>query len=181
MSSFTRSFSDLDIRALDDGIHWKLLTQFRYWTDGYHEGAAITAPEGFITDFASVPRFFWRILPPWGKYGKAAVLHDYNYWAGFLKKEIVDMLFKEGMQVLEVAGWKWYTMHKAVSWGGGSAWNNHRKNDANRIRAREEATRFVSENIGTLEGRETILEMMRLEWFEPDVNEYLLMRYASVF
>lgn len=34
-------------------------------------------PSGYRTDFASVPRFFWRIFPPIGRYCQAAVLHDW--------------------------------------------------------------------------------------------------------
>jgi hypothetical protein len=37
----------------------------------------IRVPVGYRTDFASIPRFFWRILPPAGRYGKAAVVHDW--------------------------------------------------------------------------------------------------------
>lgn len=37
----------------------------------------ITVPKGYRTDFASVPRFFWRLYPPVGRYCQAAVLHDY--------------------------------------------------------------------------------------------------------
>ena len=36
-------------------------------------------PKGFITDFASVPRWLWSILPPHGKMANAAILHDYLY------------------------------------------------------------------------------------------------------
>lgn len=32
---------------------------------------------GFPTDLASVPRFFWALLPPNGVYERAAVLHDW--------------------------------------------------------------------------------------------------------
>ena len=36
-----------------------------------------TVPTGYKTDFASVPRFFWRLYPPTGVYMHAAVLHDW--------------------------------------------------------------------------------------------------------
>jgi hypothetical protein len=36
-----------------------------------------TIPDGFTTDLASVPRIFWSLLPPDGRYEKAAVLHDW--------------------------------------------------------------------------------------------------------
>ena len=43
------------------------------------EGVEVICPAGFETDFASVPRLFWGISPPWGWFVKAAVLHDYLY------------------------------------------------------------------------------------------------------
>lgn len=42
-------------------------------------GHTITVPEGFVTDLASVPRPFWNILPPFGHYDRAAIIHDYLY------------------------------------------------------------------------------------------------------
>lgn len=36
-------------------------------------------PAGYITDFASVPRWLWSILPPHGRMANAAMVHDYCY------------------------------------------------------------------------------------------------------
>lgn len=36
-------------------------------------------PAGFTTDLASVPKFLWWILPPFGRHSRAAVLHDWLY------------------------------------------------------------------------------------------------------
>ena len=43
------------------------------------------APRHFVTDFASIPRFFW-FLPDWGTYNKAPVIHDVLYSS----KKIMD-------------------------------------------------------------------------------------------
>ena len=40
-------------------------------------GEGIEIPEGFITDGPSVPQFFWNILPVWGSWALAGVLHDW--------------------------------------------------------------------------------------------------------
>lgn len=53
--------------------HWRILTSFSYKID---EECHVTVPEGYLTDGASVPKVFWNIIPPWGKYGQAAVVHD---------------------------------------------------------------------------------------------------------
>lgn len=42
-------------------------------------GNPLTAPSGFVTDFASVPKVFWSVIAPIGKYNLAAVIHDYFY------------------------------------------------------------------------------------------------------
>ena len=39
---------------------------------------AITAPIGFQTNLASVPRFLWGLISPWDV-ARAAVIHDYLY------------------------------------------------------------------------------------------------------
>lgn len=52
---------------------WKLLSPLVF------EGSAkFIVPTEFETDFASVPRFFWRICPPVaGNHAEPSVLHDY--------------------------------------------------------------------------------------------------------
>jgi len=37
----------------------------------------VIVPSGFITDGATIPQVFWSLLPPWGTYGQASILHDY--------------------------------------------------------------------------------------------------------
>ena len=76
MSSFT---SRLEVTPLDDGRKWRLIRTFRYHVGSLGSGVVITIPAGFVTDFASSPRIFWPVLSPWGKWGKAAVVHDLLY------------------------------------------------------------------------------------------------------
>jgi hypothetical protein len=68
--------SDAVLKVNDDGKTWTLKQDLVYNTDiGYR----IIVPAGFITDLASVPRLLWLIWPPFGKYTKAAVVHDFLY------------------------------------------------------------------------------------------------------
>jgi hypothetical protein len=123
----------------------------------YHLGTAdgrefVEVPAGFITDFASIPRGLWNVLPPTGKYGKAAVIHDFLYQYRVISVEqepcIVpctvpncptcqplrlcnrgeaDRIFKEAMGVL---GCSWFTrniVYAGVRAGGWAAWRKHRK------------------------------------------------------
>lgn len=128
MSSFT---TPLDIRANDDGRTFTLLTEFNYAIGELSSGRLIRVPAGFVTDFASIPQIFWNILPPWGKYGKAAVLHDYMYKKQEFTRSFCDDILDESMEALGV---KWLTRHAiwlGVRVGGWVAWNQHKKENEN--------------------------------------------------
>ena len=40
-------------------------------------GTEITTPAGFVSDGPTIPRFLWAVLPVWGRWGRAGVMHDY--------------------------------------------------------------------------------------------------------
>lgn len=125
MSSFTRP---LDLRFHNAPLNEKpfeLLSDFEYKTGpqtGFKKlsSETITVPAGYRTDFASVPKFFHRVINPIGRYGKAAVVHD---WLCDVEPKICDHkraaeIFGEAMQVLKVPAWKRKTMVWAVLIGG---------------------------------------------------------------
>jgi hypothetical protein len=94
----------------------------------YHTtaGVIIKVPSGTITDFASIPRFFWRILPPMDIHRKAAIVHDYLYSKQTVTKAQADSIFLEAMAALNVPAWKRQSMYHAVRWFGFKAWNDHK-------------------------------------------------------
>jgi hypothetical protein len=118
VSSFTTPLIVQPISARQ----WKLIEPFEYHVGSEDSQEVIRVPVDFITDFASVPRLFWSILPPWGKYGKAAVIHDYCYRNGLYPRKRCDEIFLEGMTVLRVAAWKRYPMYYAVMVFGSSSY-----------------------------------------------------------
>ncbi|EBE6564298.1 DUF1353 domain-containing protein, partial [Salmonella enterica] len=61
-----------------------------------------------------VPRIFWTILPPDGKYAKAAIIHDWMYDNALRTKKEADLIFLDGMTVLGVPKWKRIIMYYAV-------------------------------------------------------------------
>jgi hypothetical protein len=65
--------SELSIQAAGPTT-WKLLAPL-IWTGT--QGDTYRVPLGFVTDFASVPRFLHWLVLPYGPYTRAAVLHDY--------------------------------------------------------------------------------------------------------
>ncbi|EBS8009877.1 DUF1353 domain-containing protein, partial [Salmonella enterica] len=80
-----------------------------------------------ITDLASVPRIFWTLLPPDGKYAKAAIIHDYLYDNALRTKKEADRIFLDGMTVLGVPKWKKTIMYWAVRWFGRGMYEKERK------------------------------------------------------
>lgn len=116
----------LQVEILPDGRRARLLQPFRVRLRELGE-RVIEVPQGFETDFASVPRFFWRVVPPWGRYSPAAVVHDYLYSTGKVSREDADRAFLTLMQRLGVPVWKRTIMYWAVRWFGGPAWEGCRK------------------------------------------------------
>jgi hypothetical protein len=119
MSQFT---SILLVSPLSDGKTWVLMRDFGYDVGDVDSGDSIGVPAGFCTDFASIPRPFWMFLPKWGKYGNAAVIHDWLYWAQDRTRRAADDILFEAMQVLEVGAVKKYPIYWAVRAFGWLAW-----------------------------------------------------------
>jgi hypothetical protein len=65
--------SELSIRGAGPRT-WEL-TMPLIWTGT--KGDTFVVPTGFVTDFASVPRFLHWLVSPYGAYTRAAVLHDW--------------------------------------------------------------------------------------------------------
>jgi len=119
-SSFT---TPLIATPLSDGRRWRLFRSFTYHIGSRYSDNIIRVPEGFITDFASIPWVFWTFLPAWGKYGKAAVLHDYLYQSDrYQDREWADLIFYEAMLVSGTKHWKAKVMYWAVRLFGWLAW-----------------------------------------------------------
>lgn len=124
MSKFTEL---LVVTPLPDGRKWVIMKDFSYAVGNEDSEEVIYVPIGFVTDFASVPRPLWWLYPKWGKYGNAAVIHDYLYWSQKYTKKKADLIFLEAMKVLGVNKITSFIMYKAVSWGGYFAWASNKK------------------------------------------------------
>jgi len=104
---------ELILRYLDKPIDGKW---FEVYKEFFYESKNISAviPKGTKTDFASVPRGFRWMISRVGKYGKAAVLHDYLCeLEGFARKD-ADQIFLEAMKVLGVGWFKRRIMYFGV-------------------------------------------------------------------
>jgi hypothetical protein len=105
------------------------LTKPIKWTPNANQQqfAAVDVPVGFVTDFASIPRVFWSLLPTDGEYAYAAVIHDYLYWTQTRPRDFSDQIFKLVMQDFKIRPLTIEVIYRAVRLGGGSAWSQNAK------------------------------------------------------
>src|ERR1700724_4638794 len=86
---------------------------------------SVSAPTGFVTDLASIPRVFWTALPPDGNYAYAAIIHDYLYWMQDRSREEADRILKFAMQDFDINAVTVAAIFDAVRLFGGSAWHGN--------------------------------------------------------
>jgi len=87
--------------------------------------SAVNVPQGFVTDFASVPRVFWSLLPPDGNYIYPAIVHDYMYWNQERPREEADEIFRIGMEEFRVSRVERFAIYNAVKKFGAGAWEEN--------------------------------------------------------
>jgi hypothetical protein len=81
----------------------------------------IVVPEGFVTDFASIPRWLWWLWPPDGPWRRAAVVHDWLYSRVGSSRFLADAMFRELIPDDEVGYWTRIAMFYSVRAFGGWA------------------------------------------------------------
>ena len=89
-------------------------------------GEIITVPAGSPTDGASVPQAMWNIIPPFGKYWLAAVMHDWLYRFSNVAKDRCDDLLLEAMLSCDVDKKTAYAIYEGVHLGGWKAFRDDR-------------------------------------------------------
>ena len=96
------------------------MEDFEYHVGSEDSNEVIKIPKGFITDGASIPRLFWSLIGgPWGKYGYAAIVHDFILREKLYPLKKADYIFYEAMGVLGVPKWKRWLMYIGVRvWHG---------------------------------------------------------------
>lgn len=110
------------------------------------EQGHITVPEGFLTDFASIPRLLWNLLPPTEPdYSAAALVHDYLYESHEADFRTANTIFYEAMRVQGTGRVKAWCMWAAVSLFGRGAYVS---GPVRQIARRREYERYVMEHPG---------------------------------
>jgi hypothetical protein len=110
-----------DLEQLPDGRNWRVTEAFGFWSAFT---GLITVPVNFKTDLASIPQLFWNILPPFGKYTDAAILHDFLYRTQILPRATADRVLLVAMKVSRVKFWQRLIIYWNVRWFGHIAWND---------------------------------------------------------
>jgi Protein of unknown function (DUF1353) len=103
----------------------------------------VTVPSRFVWDGASVPRILWNIIPPWGSYSGAALVHDWLYRTRTccasstktITKEEADRVFYELMLEDGVRKSRAWVMWQAVAFLGGKAWSRMKEDDDRLVEA----------------------------------------------
>lgn len=103
---------------------WELLEDLEYHVGSEDSTDIIIVPKGFITDFASSPKWTWWIVPPFGRYSPCAVIHDFLYRNGLRTRKECDDIFLEAMVVMDVPVWQRNLIYGSVRIFGGPAYNN---------------------------------------------------------
>jgi len=120
-----RFLTELRVLELGGGKR-QLLEDLEYETDS---GYVIVVPEGFVTDYFSVPRPLWAFFPRDGKGKKASALHDFLYGrrgaipTKHYSRKRCDRAFLEAMKAESVSWWRRQVMYRAVRDWGWIAWN----------------------------------------------------------
>lgn len=114
---FVEPYDVVQVEQLD-ARNWILLEGLRY--EG-GEGDCFEVPPGYITDFASVPRVLVALIPVFGKYTPAAILHDRlltDYLpTGAISSADADGVFRRVLRELKVPTVKRWLMWTGVRWG----------------------------------------------------------------
>ena len=99
---------------------WQLAHPLVYQSDILKEPVCVS--EGFVTDFASVPRIpvVYLLMNDVGQ--PAAVIHDYLYRFHPCTRAEADAVLEEALKVLGVSWWRRKSMWAAVRLAGWGAY-----------------------------------------------------------
>jgi hypothetical protein len=101
-----------------DENRWRLLQRIRYDDPAI---GTIEVPAGYVTDFASVPRIAVWLIPRFGRYTVAAILHDRLLTdclgVGMVTARDADRLFREALREVGTPPVRRWLMWTGVRWG----------------------------------------------------------------
>ena len=121
------------VQPFNDGEHWMMTAPLSYQIGNTQH--VITVPAGFVTDFASIPRYFHALLAPTGRPGRGAIIHDFLYWEQGCSREQADWILMLAMMESGVDTVTRQLVYRVVDWFGQDAWElNQQERAAGRPR-----------------------------------------------
>jgi len=124
MSKMVTFLTQLRVEVIND-ITFQLTSDFYVMLECIEE---VVIPEGFVTDFASVPRLPIVYLAVGNKGHKAAVLHDWLYQTGKYSRANCDSYFYHALREAGVSYFHAWAMYTAVRLAGGKYYNSVKDN-----------------------------------------------------
>ena len=121
-----------------------LLEDYVYDINGY----LIRVPKSFITDGASVPKSLQWLYNPFGRYIKAAVVHDYLYSCynnTGINRTLADKIFRQIMEETGVDSRIVRKFYAAVKYFGATSWKSKLLNEGYKDRAIVDKTKEAKE------------------------------------
>ena len=121
-----------------------LLEEYVYEINGY----LIRVPKSFITDGASIPKSLQWLYNPYGKYIKAAVIHDYLYSVynnTGINRTLADKIFMHIMKETGVSANVRRKFYAAVRAFGETSWKKKLENEGYKDRAIMDRTKEARE------------------------------------
>ncbi len=112
------------VRPFGDNQHWIVTENLVYRVGNSKDH--IVVPQGFVTDYASIPKGLWSLgLSPHGRYSRAAVIHDFLYWAQPCSRAQSDRLMLIAMKESKVGFFDETVVYHGVDFGGKSSWDQN--------------------------------------------------------
>lgn len=99
--------------------YWSLISDIQVQLSN---GDIITIPQGFKWDLSSSPKFLWGIVPPFGDFLFAALVHDYIYIEKTHSKEFADKEMLFWSNIINDNKLDNKVRYYAVKWFGKTVW-----------------------------------------------------------
>ena len=77
------------------------------------DGTTVLIPKGLKWDFSSSPKWLWGVLPPFGDFLIAALIHDYLYIEDYRREELRQY---KARQFADKEMLKWSTAFNSDKW-----------------------------------------------------------------
>jgi len=104
-----------------DGRHFVLRQPLVY--EIKKTGAIVIVPEGFVTDFASVPWVARSIIAVLGRHSVPAIVHDYLYWEQKCTRLQADLIMFDAMEEYKSTWFEKHAVWRALRLRGEGPWS----------------------------------------------------------